>query len=176
MDEISFACPWNLVVCVRGVPAHLNVGLIRKGKLPAIMPCNSKPNMNAFGITQCSGLFTSTATQTMQKRPHCFSSLSVLCSLIQACLCPTKQSTDGTDNFEGLGCAMTQKEYGFLWNKCGSWEPLDQMFYLEAVIAADAAGTCFKVTLDKRREPWCTQVSPLLQSLPLSQSLVHSAF
>lgn len=49
MDGIAFTCPWNLVICVRGVPAHLNVGLIRKGKLPAITPCNSKPNINAFG-------------------------------------------------------------------------------------------------------------------------------
>lgn len=59
----SFIQSWNWVACVQGVPTHLNICLIRKVNLllllPEITPCISKPNINAFCITHCSGLFTS---------------------------------------------------------------------------------------------------------------------
>lgn len=178
MDEISFTCPWNLVVCVRGVPAHLHVGLIRKGKLPAITPCNSKPNINAFGITQCSGSFTSHGCPSRIDNAETTTLfLFSVCSLLSHPDMPLPHETECKWHRQlwGPGVCDDTKGMRILSTKCGLWEPLDQMLYLEDVIAADPAGTCFKVTLDKeKRALMYPSFTPTSISSPITKSHAFS--
>lgn len=163
MDTISLTGPCNAVACVQGVPAHLNICLIRKVNLfllPAITPCTAKPNINASAITHCRGLSPPTSVPpvawTTQRWPNHFSSLSGLCSLTKAWLCRIEQKRRWPRTLlRAWGVRWHKGNKGLHEPKRGETERsrrhLDQVLYPEDVITSNPTRKCFKATLGKQK-------------------------
>lgn len=163
MDTISLTGPCNSVACVQGVPAHLNICLIRKVNLfllPAITPCAAKPNINASAVTHRRGLSPPTSVPpvawTTQRWPNHVSSLSVLCSLTKARLCHVEQKRRWPRTLlRARGVRWHKGNKGLCEPKRGeiewSCKHVDQVLYPEDGITSNPTRKCSKATLGKQK-------------------------